>query len=302
MAKCEFPGCHANGEAHHGLRNRRPFNRAKPGSNSGQQWRNYPDVVESLCPDHHRHLLHELYPATGGWPDGYGFHDSPLLRKSPEVQRMLTLRAENKTCGKPSPEMLERRLAGGLANVVLYNLCSEYPDHSDIGAVQAKIGLIGRYYSASPKRGVGNSVDGDNRDFDLRLARHLVNSELDEKLKPVREISRLTRADFKNVTEAHSYMERSVLAFINRGWLGGNSKKKFINRTSFCSKYLHFHAPKAFFIYDSVVLGRFNLRDKTSYSDYLHTLFDYAEDGADANWTPRSIDMEIYGYGEVGAD
>lgn len=295
MATCIIEGCEGTAEKHHALRNRYPFNKKPKGSTDENLWRNHPDLVQHLCREHHFDALHQRFARSDNWPAGWGFADTPLLRGKGVVEAMLS-KLPARSAGTSRDSMpADRRRAGGYANLVLYRMCGEQPQHDDVGVVEAKLRLIGDHYRASLKRGIGKHHLHGGDGFFIELARAIRSSDLDERLDVIRRNGRVDACSLDDVVDTHAAFEDLVVDF-TREWQGPQAVRRVLNRRSFCSKYLHFHAPEAFFIYDSVVLGRFGLRSGASYRDFAETVLRYAVSGHDRDWTPRSVDMEVYGY------
>jgi len=138
-------------------------------------------------------------------------------------------------------------------NDVLYTLCRDHPNHDDAAQIVAKTWLIGRSYAVSLERRSGLEVDSD-----VLYVKHIVpifqNAGLDQRLK--------------NFTPQRKRTASSSLALhkILVDALGEIGEEA---RRSFASKYLHFHCPEHFFIYDSraaasarKLAGRLDRRDK----------------------------------------
>lgn len=129
-----------------------------------------------------------------------------------------------------------------LGNAVLYDLCRVHPHHTSVREVVAKVWLIGRAYSAAVERGRGQ-VAGPGLSNDAfytdALAPALIASQLDAHLRPLDGIARLSSAAAEPILAAHGYLVAELST------LTGKDKR------SFASKYLHFHCPSLFFIYDS---------------------------------------------------
>lgn len=122
-------------------------------------------------------------------------------------------------------------------NKVLYDLCADFPEHGDLSQVIAKVWLIGRSYAAAIER--GRKRGDQNDDFYVETVGPLiVNSGLDKWLKEVRKISLCT----ENQLEFVQCHENTMELFRD---ISGLKKR------SLASKYLHFHQPEVFFIYDS---------------------------------------------------
>ena len=119
------------------------------------------------------------------------------------------------------------RKGGALGNEVLYDLClnkkSKLYGHKDVRRIQAKIWLIGRAYSAALERGnLGNK------------SKEVLYKEVGEKL--VKYFNRINNLDPSTIWDA------LASKIFNNSW----------NKYSLASKYLHFHFPKKYFIYDSI--------------------------------------------------
>jgi hypothetical protein len=132
--------------------------------------------------------------------------------------------------------------AWSLGNKVLYDMCRHYPRHASVSEVVAKVWLIGRAYSATVERGRGDvagpglSNDEFYRDM---VAPALIDSDLDLHLGKLRNSPSIGPSSTGPVLAAHGCLV-SVLSELT-------GKKK----RSFASKYLHFHCPRLFFLYDS---------------------------------------------------
>ncbi|SMM99355.1 hypothetical protein SPONL_542 [uncultured Candidatus Thioglobus sp.] len=184
----------------------------------------------------------------------------------------------------------------GYGNKVLYQMCNDQPLHNDIDIIVSKLWIIGRSYAASIERKAG-------KDFKIENAAEIIKkSNIDGYIASVKNIDRLDSSNIALSLNAHKEFT-SIL----KGITG-------IEKRSLASKYLHFHMPKAFFIYDSIANKKIRekIRNKKSrftitknYDDeyegfslrclYYRELFE-KELGQLA--TPRRIDMELLGYGK----
>lgn len=195
---------------------------------------------------------------------------------------------------------------GGYMNHVLYKMCAEQPKHEDAAMVEGKIQLIGRAYSASPGRGI--KIDKFYPRLAQVISRH--GNALDEKILVAQAGGRISRELLPVVVDAHDFLNRLIGDFI-RDNLELDAIRKVGHRRSFCSKYLHFHAPMAFPILDSVAEDA--LRDRRREKRYKNTVnrsgvsgryasfcrhfLSYAETCHDPDrWTPRSVDGELWPY------
>jgi hypothetical protein len=180
-------------------------------------------------------------------------------------------------------------------NKVLYQMCSEKPLHEDVGVIVSKLWLIGRAYAATIERKAGPGFKIDE------AAEIIKNSDIDESLLMMKGINRLDESNLALSLDAHSKLT-SVL-----------EEATGIKKRSLASKYLHFHMPNGFFIYDSIAnrevrkklrsdKPRFNISKSFDdeyesfslrclhYRDKIHE----PQHGVDA--TPRQIDRAFLGY------
>ncbi len=126
-------------------------------------------------------------------------------------------------------------------NSVLYNLCRDNFEHKDTGKILSKVWLIGRSYAAAIERGVKMEKINGNFYIDI-VAPKFKNSKIDYHLKELKQQKDLTIDNLPIVLEAHGFLTELTDSITN------------LEKRSFCSKYLHFHLPDLFFIYDSRVV------------------------------------------------
>ncbi|MDO8795211.1 MAG: hypothetical protein Q7J25_11385 [Vicinamibacterales bacterium] len=129
-----------------------------------------------------------------------------------------------------------------VGNQVLYDLCQRCPDHDDDAKIIAKVWLIGRAYSASIERGKGDAVGADvpNDVFYIKhVAPALRASALDRKVAALKQFKVLDRSSVTQVLDTHGYLVTLFETLTHK------------SKRSLASKYLHFHCPDLFFIYDS---------------------------------------------------
>lgn len=196
---------------------------------------------------------------------------------------------------------------GGFMNHVLYRMCECQPGHDNPVTVAGKLELIGRAYSAAPSRGIG--IDK----FYAGLAEAVVNrcADLDGAIKAAQAIKQPSLDNLPIVLKAHGLLNDVVVEFITANRPEG-ATHSVNHRISFCSKYLHFHAP-AFPIYDSIVGKGLEVRRKKgqfafarrhrdfvgTYATFCRKLIAYADANHAENWTTRSVDAELYGYDAI---
>ena len=125
-------------------------------------------------------------------------------------------------------------------NQYLYDLCSAYPDHTDESQILAKVWLIGRAYSASAERGVSGKGKAD--EYLINLAKKIKSKKIDNKLLQLPNNVNYLNDNLKLIVQTHAYVQGVFASGIPK------------QRVSLTSKYLHFHKPNLFPIYDSRVI------------------------------------------------
>ena len=113
---------------------------------------------------------------------------------------------------------------------ILYGMCKRWPDHKDIGIVQAKVRIIGRVYAAGLERkGKQDKSKGIYETIAETL--HENRASIDPEIKAIKNFKTLSKASYEKILSLHGNMVRSLRK-------GTRSK---LNFRSFVSKYLHFH-------------------------------------------------------------
>jgi hypothetical protein len=145
---------------------------------------------------------------------------------------------------KPLPSKKEVEKARGespwgFGNDLLYRLCKENFGHSSTDRILAKVLFIGRIYAAAVERGRGKS-DVINDDFYIRtVVPAFRKSRIDRDLLALKSIKSVKTEDIPSVLQVHDRLTREL------------EKITGLQKRSFASKYLHFHLPEHFHIYDS---------------------------------------------------
>ena len=126
-----------------------------------------------------------------------------------------------------------------LADKVLYDLCERYPSHSASDEVIAKVWLIGRGYAAPIERGRSGAMSSE-RFYSAVVAPAVLHSSIDQYLAQV-DLYRCCEdpSDAEVVLAIHATLMKAFHAASGRA-----------NR-SLAAKYLHFHRPLFFPIFDS---------------------------------------------------
>lgn len=130
---------------------------------------------------------------------------------------------------------------GKVGNDVLYEMCQKYPCHKNEAEIIGKVWLIGRSYAASIERS-GYRDKNVSDDFYSQVVAPSFKKYFDDFLFNVRKLPDLTFESMPIILKSH----KEISEFINK-----EITKK--DNRSFVSKYLHFHFPSLFFIYDSRV-------------------------------------------------
>ena len=125
-----------------------------------------------------------------------------------------------------------------LCNEVLYRLCKEHPRHRMEQEILAKITIIGRTYAAAIERRKKkkNTRDGD-ANYEERVVRMIQQRPgIDDWLSALRKNHATSPTDILVIHKKTTDLFKEI------------SK---LEKRSLASKYLHFHRPDLFFIYDS---------------------------------------------------
>ncbi|PWB79057.1 MAG: hypothetical protein C3F08_07580 [Candidatus Methylomirabilota bacterium] len=123
-------------------------------------------------------------------------------------------------------------------NEILYELCRKHPFHRDIPTVIAKIWLIGRSYAAAIERRKKKDVENDAFYVDV-VAPAVIKSKIDTWIEKVSQHEPTNSRTLDLIVSTHA----EVTSLFNR--ISGLGKR------SLASKYLHFHRPNHFYIYDT---------------------------------------------------
>lgn len=187
----------------------------------------------------------------------------------------------------------------GWGNGVLYRMCSEEPGHTKLDVIAGKVWLIGRAYSAAMERKAGNYIVPGQNFYLNRVAPMMRDSGIDKWLTSVAKIERVSAENVANVLRVH----KQVTDLFKE--ISGVEKR------SLASKYLHFHQPGAFFIFDSVANARIRetLKGKRfkapagfddPYAEFVYRCLWYRDNVFEQHLgrqsTPRELDQYLLGY------
>ena len=143
------------------------------------------------------------------------------------------------------------------SNQQLYDLCRNYPKHKEPGVILAKILIISRVYAAAIERRRNKGASDDNDDFYLKPAVPKIReSGIDDWIAKA-------KAEAENgidYTEGAMQRERPPLAVLVHGKVTSLFYEiSGLEKRSLASKYLHFHVPDLFFIYDTRAVNAMRL-------------------------------------------
>lgn len=139
------------------------------------------------------------------------------------------------------------RVIWRFGNNLLYRLCQEYPRHDKAEIVVAKIWLIGRSYAAAIERRDPRFDGGVPNDsfYENKVAPALIHSKIDKRIDQLRQFDGVRRKSIPAILRTHGYL------------MGIFKKITGMNKRSLASKYLHFHLPNHFYLYDNRVRRAF---------------------------------------------
>ena len=122
-----------------------------------------------------------------------------------------------------------------IGNRILYDMCRAHPEHSHDGEIVAKVWLIGRSYAASIERRRNAKHIGDDF-YEAVVAPTMRNQPIDLWLGSIQQTDKSGSAKTVAIHKKLTDLFYSITD---------------LEKRSLASKYLHFHKPEAFFIYDS---------------------------------------------------
>jgi hypothetical protein len=128
-----------------------------------------------------------------------------------------------------------------VGNDVLYDLCSTRPKHTNRAEVIAKIWLIGRSYAAAIERRKAKSEENDEF-YVNTVAPAITESNIDGWIREARRYGRPCAESWPTLLQVH---HETTQLF---------SRISGLEKRALASKYLHFHVPQLFYIYDTRAL------------------------------------------------
>jgi hypothetical protein len=141
---------------------------------------------------------------------------------------------------KEMVENYKRPNSWDLSNKILYDLCADNFQHDTPEKIIAKTLLIGRVYAVALERRKNKTAEDVSDDFYLvTVAKAFNDRKLDEKLLELKAEKELTLELLPKVFAAHEYLTEIIYKITE------------LKKRPFSSKYLHFHLPQLFYIYDA---------------------------------------------------
>lgn len=166
-------------------------------------------------------------------------------------------------------------------NSVLYRMCEEQPEHKDIDVIVGKVWLIGRSYAAAIERRKNAVDDGDDFYYDVVAPKLLeIGQELDNRIAGLKKSKGLIVDDIKEILSTHKFLMDTFYELTG------------LEKRSLASKYLHFHCPEKFFIYDSRARAGIGKLVKRPDKGLLNSVPDYDPEYGD--FVCRMIELQKY--------
>jgi hypothetical protein len=202
---------------------------------------------------------------------------------------------------------IQKCIAGNgwsFGNEILYDMCRNNPNHNSAEIIVGKLWIIGRAYAAAIERrkNVNETDLGDDFYFDVVAPKMIeIGSELDMRINQLKRFDFITKENLKEIVDTHLFLT-NVFSDITG-----------LNKRSLASKYLHFHAPNMFYIYDSRAiqgakgyimpnkdlrtwLAPFGDKEYIELAIRLFTFQEYVTDQYGLSVTPRVIDSFLLNY------
>jgi len=201
----------------------------------------------------------------------------------------------------------DQNAAWSYGNTVLYKMCKDKSRHDNVKVAASKFWLIGRAYAASPQRGSGESIVGPKEDFFEWLVEPFATSNwLDDKISELNKENHFSPQSLAKILETHHSFEAELRKRLGERNYEGKERTERA-QTSFCSKYLHFHRPDHFPIFDSYVnsavsreFPRERFKDKDWFGNYndkyerfCRLIFKFRKKESTLE-TLRGVDIKLY--------
>ena len=168
-------------------------------------------------------------------------------------------------------------------NSILYQMCEDNPLHNDADVVIGKIWLIGRSYAAAiERRKSADDYQGDDFYYDTVAPKMLeIGKELDCRIESLKNNNTGIIADcVPEILNTHKFLMDAFMELTG------------LEKRSLASKYLHFHCPDKFFIYDSRAKAAIGKIVKRPHKKILSRIEDY--DAEYGDFVCRMLELQEY--------
>lgn len=126
-------------------------------------------------------------------------------------------------------------------NKILYDMCSDNPLHDNPDVIVGKLWIIGRSYAAAIERRRSNTDFRGDFYYEIVAPKMLsIGNELDRRVAAIKKYPLLTEQNLDLVLTTHKFLMDTFYEITE------------LEKRSLVSKYLHFHCPNLFLIYDSI--------------------------------------------------
>ncbi len=167
-------------------------------------------------------------------------------------------------------------------NEILYSMCQEHPKHNQEDVIIGKIWLIGRSYAAAiERRKKTDEYQGDDFYFDVVAPKMMeIGKELDYHIEKLKRSKGLIVDDVEEILCTHKFLMDAFYEMTG------------LEKRSLASKYLHFHCPDKFFIYDGRARNAIGKIVSRPYKSLLTCIADYDNEYGD--FVCRMIEFQKY--------
>lgn len=162
----------------------------------------------------------------------------------------------------PSQEQIDscsNKTKWDLGNSTLYKLCLDNFDHETDEKIIAKVWLIGRSYAVAIERRIPDKKILSDDFYTVSVPKAFRESNIDNDLRELKNLQ-LTEENIPKILEGHTHLCNAVHSITG------------LQKRSFASKYLHFHLPNLYFIYDSRAANAINQFVSQPSEKYLKAL------------------------------
>lgn len=172
-------------------------------------------------------------------------------------------------------------------NHILYRMCAEYPLHNDIDIIVDKIWLIGRSYAAAIERRK-NAINSNDDFYYYEVGPKMleIGKELDNRINQLNNSENQFLDNIENIMSTHKFLMEAF------------NKITGLEKRSLASKYLHFHCPCMFFIFDSRAKYGINKIVKKPTDRYIQSKNNY--DKEYSHFVNKMVELQNYLGNKLG--